>query len=280
MSVFTYLKDSFARKKARRVFQQYPTRVDTFQLKNGETVEFANWLNPLIKPKQITQREIDFFRKYITPGSFCIDIGANIGDLTVSIAFAAGGEGLVVGFDPNPQVFRILEANARLNTGKANIVPVQLAATETNKEFYFASSEASMSNGGLIEDFNDDRHGKFKIKEPIKGVNLGEYLQEFYSGRLHQLSFIKLDAEGFDYSILTTLLPLVEKNHPTIIMEVYHRLTEQTRSDIFSLLKKLNYTILNIGDFEFDTDFTPTPVNSLDDMPKHGKTENIIAFIG
>jgi FkbM family methyltransferase len=261
------------------VFQHYGTRVDLFKLNNGETVEFANWLNPLIKPEEITQGEIDFFRKYITPGTFCIDIGANIGDKTVPMAIAAGGDGLVLGFDPNPAVFKVLEANSRLNVGKANIVPLQFAATETNKQFYFASSEASMSNGGLIEDLNDSFHGKYKLKEPIRGVNLAEYLQEHYAEWLQKFSFIKLDAEGFDYFILKTLIPLVKKHHPTIIMEVYHRISAQTRSDIFSLLKELDYTIFNIGDFESsDMVSEPTLINSVEEMPVQGRTENIIAI--
>lgn len=279
MAILTYLKNSFARKKARRIFQNYGTRIDRFQLTNGQTVEFANWLNPLVKPKQITQKEIVFFRKYISPGSFAVDIGANIGDMTVPMAIAAGSEGLVLGFDPNPQVFKVLEVNSRLNAGKANIIPLQFAATETSKEFYFASSEASMSNGGLVEDWNDNSHGKFKLKEPIKGVNLAGYLQENYSGWLGKLSLIKLDAEGLDYFILKTLLPLIKKYHPTIIMEVFHDLSIQTRNDIFSLLKEFNYTILNIGEFETDINFEPRAVTSPKEMPKVGQTENIIAFI-
>ena len=45
MSVLTYFKNSFARKKARRKFNSYGFRVDKFQLNNNETIEFANWLN-------------------------------------------------------------------------------------------------------------------------------------------------------------------------------------------------------------------------------------------
>lgn len=278
MSIFTLVKDSFARKRARRIFQDYGTRVDRFHLNNGETVEFANWLNPLVQPKEITQIEIDFFRKYIPAGSFAIDIGANIGDKTVPMAIAAGSNGLVLGFDPNPQVFKALEANAQLNAGRANITPLQFAATETEKEFYFASSEASMSNGGLIEDLNDNRHGKFKLKEPIKGVNLANYLQEFYFPWLQKLSLIKLDAEGLDYYILKTLVPLIEIYHPTIIMEVFHDLSQQTRNDIFSLLKGAGYTILNLGDFETDLDGEPVLVTSIEEMPKAGQTDNILAL--
>ncbi|HWB93650.1 MAG TPA: FkbM family methyltransferase [Puia sp.] len=278
MSILSYLQGSFARKRARRIYQQYGTRVDLFRLKNGETVEFANWLNPLIQPKEITQSEIDFFRKYMAPGSLGIDIGANIGDKTVPMAIAAGADGLVLGVDPNPTVFKVLEANARLNAGRANIVPLQLAATETRKQFYFASSEASMSNGGLIENPNDPLHGKFKHKDPIQGVNLAEYLEEFYPQWLPKLSFIKLDAEGWDYFILKTLIPIVKKYRPTIAMEVYHRISAQTRSDMFSLLKEFNYTILNIGTFEGEINADPTPIESLEQMPPLGHTENIVAF--
>lgn len=278
MSILSYLKGSFARKKARRVHQQYGIRVDVFALKGGESIEFANWLNPLIAPKVITQSEIDFFRKYIRPGSFCIDVGANIGDKTVPMAIAAGAKGLVLGLDPNPTVFKVLEANSRLNAGKANIVPLQLAATETNKQFFFASSEASMSNGGLIEDLNDTLHGKFKHKDPIQGVNLGDYLQEHYAEWLPKLSFIKLDAEGFDYFILKTLVRLVKEHRPTIAMEVYHRISAQTRTDIFLLLKECGYTILNIGTFEGEIAVKPTPIESVEQMPLPGHTENIVAF--
>jgi len=279
MPLLSYLKGSFARKKARRVFQQYGTRVDSFRLRGGETVEFANWLNPLVKPKEITQSEIDFFRKYIRPGSFCIDIGANIGDKTVPMAIAAGAEGLVLGVDPNPTVFQVLEVNSRLNAGRANIEPVQLAATATNKQFYFASSEASMSNGGLIEDPNDPYHGKFKHKDPIPGVNLAEYLQETHAEWLPKLSLIKIDAEGLDYFILKTLIPLVEKYRPTIVMEVYNRLTDQTRSEIFALLKSFDYTILNIGAFDDNVVVMPEPIDSPEKMPVAGQTENIVAFV-
>jgi FkbM family methyltransferase len=278
MSIFSYLKNSFARKKARRVFQEYGTRTDIFHLNDRETVEFANWLNPLIKPKQLTLKEIDFFRKYIPAGSFAIDIGANIGDMTVPMAIAAGAEGLVLGFDPNPQVFKVLVANSKLNAGKANIVPLQFAATETDKEFYFASSEASMSNGGLIEDWNDTQHGKFKLKDPIKGVNLASYLLEHYSGPLQKLSLIKIDAEGLDYFILKTLAPILEKYYPTIIMEIHEDLSTETRNGIYSLLRQFSYSILNISDFDYNINFESRLVTSAEDLAKPGQTENILAY--
>jgi FkbM family methyltransferase len=277
MPIFSYLKQSFARKKARRVFQQYDIRVDKFTLTNGEEIEFANWLNPLVKPKEITLHEMNFFRQYIPEGSLAIDIGANIGDLTVSMAMAAGADGLVLALDPNPHVFRVLEANAALNRGKANIVPLQFAATEEETQFYFASSDASMGNGGLITDLNDNRHGKYKLKDPIRGVNLGKYLQEHYMNWLPKLSLIKVDVEGLDYYVLRSLEPLLEKYHPVIITEVFHDISVEMREDTFKLLKKYGYKLQDLGDFHTEAPMPARPVNTLEDMPKMGKTSNLIA---
>ena len=147
--MFNYLKESFARKKARRVTAKYPYEIDSFQLEKEGKVQFANWKNPLIPPKAITQAEINFFRRFATPGSFSIDVGANIGDTTVPMAIAVGKEGLTLGFEPNPMTHEILDANAQLNKTKTNIVPLAYAVTEEEGEFFYSSSEASFGNGGV-----------------------------------------------------------------------------------------------------------------------------------
>jgi FkbM family methyltransferase len=278
MSILSYFKASFARKKARRVFQQYGTRIDTFQLAGNEKIEFANWLNPLLKPKVITQHEVDFFRKYIPEGSMAIDIGANIGDLTVAMAIAAGGQGKVLALDPNPHVFSVLQENAKLNKGRANIIPLQFAAADKDMNFYYASSEASMSNGGLITDLSDNRHGKYKLKEPIKGKHLGNFLEQEYQDWLPKLSLIKIDTEGLDYFVLTTLERILEKYHPVIIAEIFLEIPVSMRNDIFDLLKKHGYALLNAGLLETDKPIVTRPVNTKEEMPKVGQTENIIAY--
>jgi hypothetical protein len=112
-------------------------------------LSLLNGRTPLASPIQIKQSDIDFFRKFIKKGDFVIDIGANIGDTTVPMALAAGKEGVTLGFDPNPFVYKILEANASLNKDKTNIVPVCSAISTREEEFYFISSEASFANGGI-----------------------------------------------------------------------------------------------------------------------------------
>ena len=58
--MFKYLRDSFARKKARRITAKYPTRIDVYNLENDGRIEFANWENPLTQPFVVTQPMVNF----------------------------------------------------------------------------------------------------------------------------------------------------------------------------------------------------------------------------
>jgi FkbM family methyltransferase len=279
MSLFSYLKDSFARKKARRVFQNFGYRIDSFQLKEEGKVDYANWLNPLLQPKKVTQEEVNFFKSIIRKDSLVIDIGANTGDLTVPIALATGHKGLVLALDPNTQVFAILAANAKLNKDKTNIVPLQFAATETDGEFYFASSEATFSNGGLINDTNDFAHGKFKLKDKVRGVHLETYLRNNYAEWIPNISFIKVDTEGNDLSVLKTVENIIADYKPSVVAEVFPTLTKQERDDLFHFFSEKGYTIYDLSHLDLNGGVNRVLLKHADEMATPGIASNILAIV-
>ena len=63
-----YLKNSFARKKARRVTRDYPTKIFTYDIEGEGKVEFAQWENPLFKPEDLTPDIVNFYKKCIKKG--------------------------------------------------------------------------------------------------------------------------------------------------------------------------------------------------------------------
>ncbi|GAB4040187.1 FkbM family methyltransferase [Spirosoma jeollabukense] len=248
--MFKYLKESFARKKARRVTAKYPYEIDSFQLATEGEVQFANWRNPLIPPQNITQSEINFFRRFATPGSFSIDVGANIGDTTVPMALAVGKDGLTLGFEPNPVTYEILEANARLNKAKTNIVPLRYAITEEEGEFFYSSSEASFGNGGVSATASEaDQHGKFKLAEKVKGINLSTYLIDNYKEFLPRLSLIKVDVEGHDKDVLRSISSLIDEYKPTLIAECFSESTLDERMELYQIVADHDYTLYYFEDF-------------------------------
>ena len=273
--MFNYLKKSFQRKKARRVTREYPYSIIRFDLEKEGVIEFARWENPLVSPIHIKQPDIDFFRKFIQEGDFVIDIGANIGDTTVPMALAAGKEGLTLGFDPNPYVYKILEVNASLNKDKTNIVPVCSAITTEEEEFYFISSEASFANGG-ISPTKKSNHGKFICPEKVKGVNLLDYLQSNFQDQLSKLSFIKVDTEGYDKEIIRSIGDLIDQQKPIIIAESFGKSPNEAKKELFELISIHGYKLVYFEDFTYDT---PTQeIHTAEEMTRWRNTINIYAI--
>jgi hypothetical protein len=76
-------------------------RLKKFRIEGIGKVEYAQWLHPFEKPKQIADSNIKFYKQLTTNGGMIIDIGAHSGDTTVPMALAVGKDGLVLGLEPN-----------------------------------------------------------------------------------------------------------------------------------------------------------------------------------
>lgn len=274
MGLINYFKESFRRKKARRVTQVYPSKIESFDLKNEGTIQFANWDNPLVEPKIVSQDMVDFFKKFIKKGDLVIDIGANIGDTTVPMALAAGGEGTTLGFDPNPYVSTVLKENATLNKGKQNIIPLLNAISVDDEEFYYISSEASFANGA-ISPTKESQHGKFVYPEKIKGVNLLRFLEANYPAQLPRFSFMKIDTEGYDKEIIKSCSDLIEKYKPVIIAESFGNSTREEKIELYEVIARHGYDIFYFADFDIKAEVKA--IENKYDIANWAKTINIYA---
>lgn len=248
-----YFKESFRRKKARRVTARYSTLVKEFELEKDGVIEFAVWQNPLYTyVSEISQSNVDFFRKYVKEGDLVIDIGANVGDTTIPLAIASGKEGTTLAFDPNPYVYEVLRQNSKLNQDKTNIVPVNSAISAKAGEFYFASTEASFANGG-ISDSPKSNNGKFVYPAKINGVNLSEFLQENYPNYREKFSFVKIDTEGYDKEIIKSIADLLAECKPVIVAEVFAGNTDEEKMELFDVIAQHGYEIYQFDSFEENT---------------------------
>ena len=272
--MLNYIKNSLARKRARRITQEYPPQIETFDLGKYGTIEFANWSNPLVAKIKIDAAMVEFFNQFIKEGDLAIDIGANIGDTTVPMALCTGKSGLTIGFDPNPFVQKILQKNASLNNDKYHLVAQPFAISAQEEEFFFVSSEASFANGA-ISPTKDSRHGKFVQPEKIKGVNLKSFLEKNYQDWLNKLSFIKIDAEGYDKEIIKSITDLIQKSKPVIIAESFGTASDEAKMELYDVIAKNGYDIFYFEDFNIGLKVEKLEKNT--DMLKFKKTVNIYA---
>lgn len=148
-------------------------------------------------------------------GGVAIDIGAHTGDSTLPIALLANQ---TISFDPSVFVFPILKTNAAINAN-LHIDTYNLGISQKHGFINFEYSEhGEECNGGVAAVGGRDNKKAWRQRET---VNLKNFLERRYSASvIASIQYIKIDCEGYDSSILTSLGPLVQGLNPKPIIQV------------------------------------------------------------
>lgn len=154
--------------------------------------------------------EIKFLRQLVRPGSNVIDIGANYGVYTLSLANLVGPAGRVWAFEPASRTAGLLSASIAAN-GLGNVLVEQTAL----------SSEAGTARLAL----NDNSELNALVHDPastgnietVKITTLDECLERH---RWKAIEFVKLDAEGEEEKILRGGSVFLAVESPLIQYEV------------------------------------------------------------
>lgn len=230
--------------------REYPYEVATFNLPSDGEVRLARWLHPGETPKSVTQESVDALRAFLREGDVAVDIGAHTGDTTLPIALAVGRRGLVYALEPNPYVFTVLAANARLNPSKTRIVPLMFAAMPRDDEFEFEYSDSGYCNGGYHQGVGRWTHGHFS-KLRVEGRDLVEYLKRDDPGILPRVRYVKIDTEGFDRTVTASLGGLIAAARPYVKAEIYKHLPDDERRGYYDDLVRLRYRVFKWEDHSY-----------------------------
>lgn len=247
--MLNFLSNIFDKKK--KEFQEYGFREINLRFRDEGEIQFAQWLHPGEMYYEIKQEHIDFFKQYIKRGDFVIDIGANQGDTTVPMALASGAEGTTLGLEPNPNSFKVLAENSKLNKTKTNVVPLNFAATNEDGTFTFGSGDPSFGNGGIVGfTFNRKRNTRYTFQ--VTGKNLQNYLSENYSHILPRLTFIKIDTEGYDKEIIKSIEGIITQYRPYLVAECFGPSLDKEKYELYDVLASKNYTLYYLNDFDVE----------------------------
>jgi len=177
--------------------------------------------------------------RLIEPGSLVIDGGANIGYMTVLGAVATGPKGVVLAFEPHPQLFKELQRNInevsrRNNVGTVFAHPKALGPEQTTAKLYVP-----------VDFENNDGISSLIASETKENssVNVGvETLDDVIGDR--NVSVLKLDIEGYEPQALRGATnALVEKRIKHIIFEDH----ELGKGEAATMLKVMGYEIFALG---------------------------------
>lgn len=264
------LKEVFYGLGLRPKLREYPFEISSFRLpKDGETY-FALWQHPSARRRdrsgggfKLTQPMVDTLRAFLNPGDVAIDIGAHTGDSSIPIALAVGVKGAVFALEPNLYAYKVLLANSALNRTKTNIFPLNIAATPEDGSFEFEYSDPGFCNGGFHSGIDSWKHAHF-FKLKVTGRNLPSFLASNFPEEAKRVRYIKIDTEGFDRAVASSLRKVLIQQKPYLKTEMYKHTPESERRGYYRDLRELGYTLYKVESEE--EDYRAKPLHEADVM--------------
>lgn len=151
------------------------------------------------------------FDRVLRPGDAMVDVGANLGLMTLHAARLVGATGRVVALEPHPAYHARLVAHLELN-GCGNVRALRMAA-------------GAARSSAPIYDFPEVNIGRSSLVSPGAGATasatvevdrLDSILADVGIGRVRLL---KIDVEGFEAQVLTGAAGVLAQR-PVVCMEV------------------------------------------------------------
>lgn len=143
---------------------------------------------------EYSESEVRVFRNFISEGSTAIDVGANIGSLTVPMSLLCGATGSVYAIESHIDSYHTLCANISLN-----------ALSNTKAINAFVSDSQGGQTGGRWGSFISEKWGA-----PFLSIDaLG----------LDKCDFIKIDVDGNEINVFRSAANTIKHLRPVIYFE-------------------------------------------------------------
>jgi len=197
---------------------------------------------------QYSEAEVAMMRGFIQDGGTVIDVGANIGDLTLPVARMVGEKGSVFAIESHPDPFHVLCGNLALN-GIRNTVPINA--------FVAASDQA-------------------QTESPVWGKFA--YVSERWAPRfvaldsleLSACDLIKVDVDGNELEVFRSGEMQIERFRPVLYFENDYR---DKSPELLSFVMGLGYDVYWHLAPIFD------PVNFFNNPENHWAPRNICSLM-
>lgn len=182
---------------------------------------------------------VAIIRALVTPGAVCLDIGANVGALTLAMADCVGAEGMVHAFEPGPFPYGRLVRNLGLNPAiAARVVPRQLGVADRAGTLYWSADEdGNPANATMLGTSGT----------AVEVIAIDEYVAAHV---LTRIDFVKIDVESMEFEVLSGGAAAWRRCRPVIYFESERKSDAMrgfpTLPRIEALLRELGYSLFAV----------------------------------
>lgn len=178
------------------------------------------------------------FERVVRPGQVCLDVGANIGEMTLHLGRLVGAGGHVHAFEPMPSNYNRLCRHIAMNHLASRVTAHPLALADFNGVSPLA--QASIENHG-----NNTLLARSAGREPTL-VQVRELDAIAAELRLSRLDLIKVDIQGSEPAFLRGAAALLRSMRPLILMEFDPDSLDVDPRELLSQLGSLGYRVFEV----------------------------------
>jgi FkbM family methyltransferase len=172
-------------------------------------------------------------KHYLKKGNTVIDVGANIGTITLLMSRLVGNEGRVLTFEPSKRFFNYLQENIKLNRF-TNIESHNLALGSCEENLFLNEDRGDDTNFFIQRVSTKEEHVPTQVR-PL----------DSFTEDIKFIDFLKIDVEGFEEQVLSGAEKTLQKTK-IIYLEFSPAnlsLTGASEKNVINLLQKFNLNI-------------------------------------
>jgi|TARA_R110000737_G_scaffold350964_1_gene391642 FkbM family methyltransferase len=200
---------------------------------------------------------LDFIKNHLNSGDTFVDVGANIGLMSIFARQAVDSNGQVWAFEANSSTFTILERNLELNDF-ANVLCFE-CGLGANRETKLLYDNWEINRGAA----STVVQGKGAKAIEISILTLDEVAEQ--QGIIPTM--IKIDVEGMEEEVLIGAENIIRQHRPILIVEFSEERGDNSREKVYNKILSLSdYDIFKLkGSKERSSKLLK--INSLHDLP-------------
>ena len=184
-------------------------------------------------------QETAVVRAVLKSGMTFVDVGANWGYFTLLAAYLVGANGRILSLEPDPRLFRILQANVAMNQLR-QVQALQLAAGAVSGWLTLAGFDETHGNFGLSRVVQDEADHSNLFRVPAQPLD-----HVMAEAGLEVVDLLKMDIEGAEgFALLGMREALSHRRVRRLLLELHpHQLVEhgRTAAEIIQQLRECGY---------------------------------------
>lgn len=154
---------------------------------------------------EYSEDEVRLFAQILQPGMAAFDVGANIGAFTVPLSKLVGRTGRVAAFEPQPELFSVLESNCQQNyVNNALLYNVAVGDTGRSVRLDPIDYETGGNFGGVGVTADDTGDVPMAALDELP---------------LPEVNFLKIDVEGYELGVVRGAEKIIQRCRPVLYVE-------------------------------------------------------------